>query len=228
MFVIPAEDLKAWVKKELGVDPPDSAVGRLQVQLTAFTRSYFAPPAVSTSLDILYQDTAMKATALGEMSEKARRLYQKSEQLTGLRFHYGKALTYDREEGSATIILLWTENSVNLNDATESKILGPLCSKTVELFDTSVFTEDFETLLLSVSNLRETIARDKKLQKRMWVGFNGKCFYRQKEYDKDEHLIPMDGASELVSFFQADKEIMCSTVGHRLVLVGPQRAAVIE
>jgi len=228
MFVISAEDLRAWVVKELGVDPPESAVRRAQVQLTVFTRSYFAPPRPTLPVDVLNQETSLKAKALGDLSWKARRLYQNSVRLPEGRFHYGKVFTYDREEAITRIILLWTKDAVELSDAKESKISGPLCSKTVELLDSSVFSDPTEATLLPVSDLRATIARDKKNQKMMWVGFDGKNFYRQKERGGDSKSIPMDGASEIVSFFQADKEIMCSTVGQRLVLVGPQRTAVVE
>lgn len=228
MYLVTDEYLKEWIKENMGIDAPDSAVKRLKIQLTVFTQNYFAEPKADTSLKMLNQPTEVSATKLGDLSAKSRRLYQNSVPIPEGRFHFGKVFNYDREDVLTKIILLWTARAVSLNDAKESKISSPLCSKTVELLDSSIFSDDHEATSLPVSDLRAAIARDKKHQRMMWVGFDGKNFYRQKEYDKNAHVIPMDGASELVSFFQADKEIMCSTVGRRLVLVGPQRAAVIE
>lgn len=227
MFVISEEELKEWVISHLGVDPPDSAIRRVQVQLTAFVRSYFAPPRETLPIEFFNRESKQKVTVLGALSAKARRIYQQSIALTEGRFHYGNIMQYKRGGRTTQITFLWTRDAADLPGSVDHKISGLLCSKTVSLIDNSVFSETVDATILPISDLRAEVARDKKHQRMLWVGFDGKKFYRQKELKDGQHSIPMDGASEIVSFFLADEEIMCSTAEDSLVLVGPQRVAVI-
>lgn len=227
MFVISEQELKKWVMEHLGVDPPDSAIRRAQMQLTAFVHTYFAPPRETQPIELFNRESKQKITVLGALSAKARRIYQQSVALHDGRFHYGNTMQYERDGKAVQITFLWTRDAVDLPGSVDPKISDLLCSKTVRLIDSSVFSEPVDATILPVSDLRATISRDKKHQRMLWVGFDGKKFYRQREIKDGQHLIPMDGASEIVSFFLADEEIMCSTVKNSLVLVGPQRVAVV-
>jgi len=106
--------------------------------------------------------------------------------------------------------------------------MGPMCAKTVEWLHNFIFVEGSDPILVSISDLKSMVRRDKRHQREMWIGFDAESFYRVRDEVITGPVIPMDGASELVSFFQSDKEVLCVLFGGCLALVGPQRTAVVS
>lgn len=228
-FITSKESIIEWAEENLDYIPKDVVVRRLQAQLTSFARTFLGRSKGTGFRTMLNRPTKMTASHTKDITEKSRRLYRDPITIKQGAFHYGNVFTFVREEASTTVLLFWTEEAVNIDSQVEeSKIEAALCSKTVEFLSTSVFSEDLNPVQLSVASLRATIKRDKKDQRRMWVSFDGKKFYRAPSYEPDHPCLPMDAASDIVSFFQADGEILCATILGKLVLVGPQRAVVIE
>ena len=226
--VVSALALKNWAKEYLQVDAPDEAILRLQEQLTFMAQSYLSSSAPLGLKEMFERPSAQTADYAMAMSEKARRVYTNVTAVDDDRFQFGNVRDYDREQAETRIVFLWTASAVNLKRAKLSKILGPICAKTVQELHSSVFAESPTHVLVSVADLKSTLNRDKRHQRMMWIDFDGKSFYRVQGAIVPPHGMPMDGASELVSFFQADKEVVCVISGSKLVLVGPQRVAVVE
>jgi hypothetical protein len=226
--VISALALKKWAKEHLQVEAPDGAIFRLQEQLTFMAHAYLSSSAVPGLKEMFERPSAQTADYAMAMSEKARRVYTNVTAVDDERFKFGNVKDYDRELAETRIVFLWTVSAVNLKRAKLSKILGPICAKTVQELHSSVFTENPAHVLVSIADLKSTLNRDKRHQRMMWIGFDGKSFYRVQGAVVPQPGMPMDGASELVSFFQADKEVLCVISAGKLVLVGPQRVAVVE
>jgi hypothetical protein len=226
--VISALALKNWAKEHLQVDPSDETIIRLQEQLTFMAQSYLNSSTVPSLEEMFSRPSAQTADYAGAMSEKSRRIYTKVTAVDDDRFQFGNVMEYDRDIAETRIVFLWTKAAVNLKRSKPSKILGPICAKTVQDLHSSVFAKSPAHVLVSIADLKSTLNRDKRHQRMMWIGFDGKSFYRVQGAVVPQPGMPMDGASELVSFFWADKEVLCVISGDKLVLVGPQRVAVVE
>jgi len=226
--VVSASAIKKWANEHLLVDPPEEAIFRLQEQLTFMAQSYLSREVKPDIEEMFSRPTNTTVSSIMGMSEKARRIYKSSTSLNNEKFQFGKVMEYDRAEAESTITFLWTKESVNLKRAKPSKIMGPICAKTMEWLHNFIFVKGSDPILVSISDLKSMVRRDKRHQREMWIGFDGKNFYRVREEVIAGPVMPMDGASELVSFFQSDKEALCVLFGGCLVFVGPQRTAVVS